>query len=96
MDTCSWRSRPPGSHRGSVAVTVLVVWLMLLFANVAVAGGGEEPVQSARPNAPVQLPIVVVDDGGTSVGEWAALATGIAALLGALEAFRRRRHRAPE
>lgn len=76
-------------------MTVLVVCLMLL-TNVAMAGGGEEPVQSARPNAPVQLPIVVVDDGGTSVGEWAALATGVAALLGALEAFRRRRHRAPE
>lgn len=95
MGTHSWRSWPSNSHRGSVAVTVLVVCLMLL-TNVAMAGGGEEPVQSARPNAPVQLPIVVVDDGGTSVGEWAALATGVAALLGALEAFRRRRHRAPE
>ncbi len=51
-----------------------------------------EPEQYALPNQPT----TVVVDGGTSVGEWAALLTGIAALLGALEAFRRRKHRAPD
>lgn len=53
---------------------------------------GLEPEQYALPNQPT----AVVLDGGTSVGEWAALLTGIAALLGALEALRRRKHRAPE
>lgn len=52
------------------------------------------PEQYARPNQPTML---VVDGGsGSSVGEWAALLTGIAALVGALEAFRRRRRRAPD
>lgn len=49
------------------------------------------PEQYATPNMPESTLVVV--DGGSSVGEWAALLTGIAALLGALEAFRRRRHR---
>ena len=74
--------------------------LVLLLA----AGGGEEPQQQrpvppqqlAYPNAPTEMPTVVVVDGGSSIGEWAALATGVAALIAALEAFRRRRHRTPE
>ncbi len=72
--------------------------LVLLLA----AGGGEEqqqkgfvPQQSVGPNAP-EAPTVIVVDGGSGIAEWAALFTGVAALIGALEVFRRRRHRTPE
>ena len=46
------------------------------------------PPDFATPNQPTTI---VLDQGGSSIGEWAALLTGVAALLGALEAFRRRR-----
>ncbi len=70
------------------------------------AGGGEEqqqkgfaPEQAVAPNAP-EAPTVIVLEGGSSLGDWAAILTGAAALIAALggaEAFRRRRRdRAPE
>lgn len=46
------------------------------------------PPNFATPNQPTTI---ILDQGGSSVGEWAALLTGVAALLAALEAFRRRR-----
>ena len=102
IDVPYWRVA--GSWATGGFVLGFVVCLILLTACSAQAGGGEieepfeqqqmvlEPEQYALPNQPT----TVVLDGGTSVGEWAALLTGIAALLGALEAFRRRKHRAPE
>lgn len=64
------------------------------------AGGGEEqvqkgfgPEQAVAPNAP-GAPTVIVVDGGSSLGDWAAILTGAAALIAALggaEVFRRRR-----
>lgn len=51
------------------------------------------PEQLAYPNAPTETTVVVLD-GGSSIGEWAALLAGIASLVAALEVFRRRRHRA--
>lgn len=46
------------------------------------------PPDFATPNQPTTI---ILDQGGSSVGEWAALLTGVAALLAALEAVRRRR-----
>ena len=48
----------------------------------------------ATPNQPTT--IVVDGGGGSSIAEWGALATGVAALIGALAALRARRHRAPD
>jgi hypothetical protein len=48
------------------------------------------PPNFATPNQPTTI---ILDQGGSPIAEWAALITGIAALLGALEALRRRRHR---
>lgn len=51
------------------------------------------PKQAISPNAP-GAPTVIVLDGGSSLGDWAAILTGAAALIAALggaEVFRRRR-----
>ncbi len=52
------------------------------------------PQQLAYPNAPVETPTVIVVDGGSSVGEWAAMiaaASSLIVALGGAEVFRRRR-----
>lgn len=51
----------------------------------------QEP-EFATPNQPTTI---ILDQGGSGIAEWAALLTGIAALLGVFEAFRRRRHHQP-
>ena len=50
------------------------------------------PEQFALPNQPTT---VVIDQGGSSIGEWAALFSGLAGLLAALEVLRRRRKHGP-
>lgn len=50
------------------------------------------PEQLAFPNQPTTI---VVDQGGSNIGEWAALFSGLAALLAALEVLRRRRKQEP-
>lgn len=101
VDVPYWRVA--GSYATFGFVLGFCFCLILLTTCDAHAGGGEEqqqqqqmlePEQYAVPNAPTVL--VVDGNGGSSVGEWAALLTGIAALVGALEAFRRRRRRAPD
>ena len=53
------------------------------------------PPDFATPNQPTTI-VLDGGDGGSSVAEWGALATGVAALIGALAALRARRHRAPD
>ena len=74
---------------------------LVLVAVLALAAGGgkqaQEPEQAVAPNAPTE-PTVIVLDGGSSLGDWAAILTGAAALVAALggaEVFRRRRRHQP-
>lgn len=50
------------------------------------------PQQLASPNQPTTI---VLDQGGSNIAEWAALFSGLAALLAALEVLRRRRKHGP-
>lgn len=87
------------------AVLALLILIAVLSTCNAQAGGGEEQVQQQglpegmvpeeHPHVP-EAPTVIVVDGGSSIGEWAALiaaGSSMVVALGGAEVFRRRRKR---
>lgn len=102
VDVPYWRVA--GSYATAGLVVGFVACLLLMGCKPALAGGSIEddvqqqtalgPEQRASPNQPT----IVVDKGGSWVSEWAALVTGIAALIAALGglAYRRRQRHEPQ